>query len=458
MAKLLTAVWSGRLRQDTPRPARSRATGEAGIGIPTALFVVLIVFALGATWARLGIHNTQASAHERGRELSVQAAEAGVNEAMSELSLDDAYSGGSGSLAGDTGDYEVTVEAMSTDPDDRRRLITATGYSDLADSTPVVRRLEAEVDLESTDGFDYALFGGAGDLDGDNRLTVHGDLYGRDGVALANNSDVNGDVVSPLWITTSGNTLITGDVQAGGDVTLEDSQTTVQGSVFSAGDVHVDAHVKGDVQAAGTVTVGNNGQVDGQIAEQSPPPLISEEGLPQFTWDPASYSPTPETWSSTSAFRDSWSSDVDAGVAFEGHHRIEDTATLQLDRKWEMGDDVTIVSDGKVEMSREVSSASSDVVELVVVSFSEDGIRLSNNMTMPDGIRVLLFAPNGPVVFDNLKHFTGVVYGESIDVGQNFTLTWSEVEVPGFSWESSTPVRNRVIVRVVREVAASAAS
>lgn len=444
MARLLTFA----------RRARHQAASERGAGIITALVVGLIVLTLGITWSQIGVHHMQSSAHERGREQAVNVAEAGVNDAMSELTLDASFAGMQSSIGGE-GDFDVDVSPMSTDPTDMRRLITSTGYSpDRNDPRAVVRRYEAEVELETTDGFDFALFAGAGVLDGDNHMTVNGDVYGKDGVTLDNNTDVLGDVVSPAWVVTKNNTLVTGDVYSGGDVTLENSQTTIQGSVFSGGNVYVNAKVRGDVQAAGSVTLGPFGQVDGNIAEQSPPPPVRQEYLPTFQWDAANYSPAPTTWSSATAFRDEWFAHASTGQAFSGHHRITDTGTIVLDRKWSMGGDVTIVADGKVDLRRSITNATSETVDLVIVSFSEDGIELSNEMTLPDSIRVLLFAPNGPVDFNNLKHFTGAVYAESVLVDQNFTLTWMLPDVPGFSWTESSDVHYRVVLRVLREMSA----
>lgn len=430
------------------RLLRTSLRDEHGLGIPTAMFVTLTVFVLGATWARIAVHSADRSAHDRSREQALQAAEAGVNAAMSRLTVDAAYAGGSGSLPDRTGDYDVAVAPVA--PGDLRRLITATGHAPERDAKRVVsRRLEAQVDLEPGDGFTYALFAGTGVLTGDNHMTVTGDVYGRDGVALANNTDIHGDVVSPSWVTVDNNTLVTGDIRAGGDVTLELSATTVQGSVYSHGNVVVKAHVEGDVQAAGSVTVQVGGQVDGDIAEYSTPPPVRTEALPEFTWDPADYSPAPSTWSSASAFKSHWQANANA---FSGHHRITDTAQITLDSSWTMSDDVTIVSDGMVKLTRDVTNAGSDTLYLVIVSFSEQGIEFTNNVTLPNSVKLLLFAQNGPVVFRNLKNFSGSVYARSIEADQNLTLSHSAFDVPGFSWSAATDVHYRVAMRVLREV------
>lgn len=445
MARLLTLLRSGRLD----------ARREDGVGVPTALFVALAVFTLGATWTQIGIHDVTLSTHERAREQALNAAEAGINSAMSALTVDANYTTGTGTLSAQTGEWAVEVKpVVTTDPTDRRRQIIATGYAPTRAQPSGVRTLEAEVDLETSDGFEFGLFAGAGTISGANHMTVNGDIYATHGIALANNSDINGDIVSPAYVSTSNSSVVAGDIRAGGDLTIENSQTTVQGSVFSGGNASINGHVAGNAQAAGTISVG--GVVDGTASPYSPPPAVEVQNLPVFTWDPANYSPAPATWSSTSSFWTDWSNKALGGLAFNGHHRINDTAALNLDRKWKMDADVTIVSDGKITLSKEVLNAGSGTLDLVVITTSASGIELNNNVTIPDSIRLLLFAPNGPVTFKNLKHFAGAVYGQTITVDQNFTLTFSEPDAPGFNWATSTAVHYDVFVRVLREVAAAA--
>lgn len=428
---------------------------ERGVGVPTALVVTVVVFVLGATWAGLSVHSTERSTYERSEEQALDVAEAAVHQAMSALTLSPFYAGTSGSLPGRVGDYEVLVTAVNpADPTDLRRVITATGWSPSRSAEhPVARRLQADVELETIDGFDYALFAAPGDLRGANHLTVVGDVYSRSSITFRNNTNVQGDVVTPGSVSTSNNSVISGDIRAGGNVTLENAMTTVQGSVFSGGDVYVNARVEGDVQAKGTVTLGPAGWVGGAIAPQSAPPPVRVEGLPTFTWDPANYTPAPTTWASASAFYDAWRTATLSGQPFNGHHRITDTAPVNLDRKWKMSQDVTIVSDGPLTLSREISNAGSSTLTLVVISFSTSGITVTNDVTIPNSIRVLLFAPNGPVRFLNLKNFTGAVFGQSIQVDQNFTLTLTKLNPPGFTWGTASDVHYRVILRTLREVA-----
>ena len=90
------------------RPAPQRGTGEEGVSLLTAMMIALTVFAIGAIWTSLATHQYGQSARERQRDQARNAAEAGINEAMSRLSADGGYSTSAlAALPGGAGEYEV---------------------------------------------------------------------------------------------------------------------------------------------------------------------------------------------------------------------------------------------------------------------------------------------------------------------------------------------------------------
>lgn len=432
-----------------------RARAEDGVGVPTALLVAVTVFLLGATWTQLGLHSASISTHDKGREQALNAAEAGLNQAMSRLTLDKDYAGESGTLPGGVGEFETTVAPVDpTNPDDMRRLITADGYSpSKVAERPVERRMEAQVDVEEADGFDYAAFAGNGKIIVKNVLDVGGDLYAQGGVEAGNNTTALGDLKTPAYIDLGNQTIVEGSIYADGNVTIG-WNSTVQGSIYARGDVSLGNNtvVEGDVQAGGTITLGSGASIQGGTAEGSPPPPVIQESMPTFTWNPDNYSPAPTTWLTTSAFRDQWLNNTGG---FNGHHKIDDTARLELDKKWKMNGDVTIVSDGEVVISHSISNATAgETLDLVVISNHVDGISIKNGATIPDSIRVLFFAPNGTVHVDNNKHVAGTFYGETVSSINDLDLTGTAPDAPGFSWTAATTIHYRVVVRVLREVVA----
>jgi hypothetical protein len=441
MARLLT----GRL---------ARAVGdEEGVSLATALVITLAVFALGEVWIGLASHEVGQSGRERLREQARNAAEAGINAAMSQLSSDAGYTGTSlAVLAGATGEYEVTVAPVSADPNDNRRYIIATGYAPSRNNPRrVARRLEQQVDLIPTSGFRYALFTAPGGIAGANYMTVTGDLYSDGDLVLSNNGTVSGNVTSLGSVTTANNSTVGGDIRAAGNVTVDNARTTVLGSVYSGGNVSITGRVRGGVQAAGTIT---GGTVDGDRAQYSPPPPPQRQTLPTFTWDPANY-PSSQEWASPASFQSHWQANTGA---FSGHHRIACpppcTGSITLDATWTMTGDVTIVTDSPITLSREVRNGAGTPLTLTIVSYSSasPAILMSNNISLPDSVRVVFFAPHGPVKFSNLKHFSGAIYASSMILDQQFTLTFVPVSVPGFNWNLVSSTHFAVQARTFREV------
>ena len=426
MAQLLRTLY---------RRSASDGGPEGGMAIVLSLSVAFVVFAIGATWIGLGTHQVTITGRDNLRDQARNVAEAGLNAAMSGLSADAAFAGYTlTALTG--GEFEVDVMPVSADPSDPRRYIVARGYSPTkAHPNRVARRLEQQVELIPTDGFRHALFSYPGGISGANRMTVNGDIYASGDLALSNHATVAGSVTSLGSVTTSNNSTIAGNVQAVEDVRLDNSSTTVLGNVYAGGDVTMTGHVKGSVQAGGTIS---GGTVDGGRAQYSPPPPPPPQTLPTFTWDPANY-PAVSTWAGPSSFQTNWSAN---NGAFSGAHRVgcsSPCSAIDLGSKWTITGDTTIVADGPISLSRDMANGAGGPVTLTIVSYATDtastkAITMSNNVALPDDVQVVFFAPNGTVKFSNLKHFTGTVYAANIALDQQFTLTFKPVVPPGFDF------------------------
>src|SRR5581483_10294453 len=274
---------------------------------------------------------------------------------------------------------------------------------------------------------------------GANKMTVNGDVYANGDLSLSNNATVAGSVTSLGSITTANNSTISGDVVAAKDVTLDNPATTVLGNVYAGGDVTMTGHVKGDVQAGGTIS---GGTVDGARAQNSPPPPPAPQTLPTFAWDPANY-PSVSNWATPAAFNTWFSAPC--------------TTAVTLGTKWTMTGDTTIVADGPISLSRDMTNGTSGPVTLTVVSLATDSastpaISMSNNVSLPDNVEVVFFANNGSVRFSNLKHFTGTVYASSIQLDQQFTLTFQPVAEPGFDFGLTSSSHFQIQAEAYKEV------
>ena len=338
----------------------------------------------------------------------------------------------------------------------------STGYAPTkATAERVARRLEQQVDLISTSDFRYALFTAPGGIAGANNMTVNGDVYSADDLTLTNKATVSGSVTSLGTVTTVNNSTIGGDIRAAGNVTIDNASTTVLGNVYSGGNVTITGRVRGNVQAAGSIT---GGKVDGSRAQYSPPPPVQAQTVPTFTWNPTNYATSAEPRRLPPArdltpaeFQQLWGANK---TAFNGHYRVRcppSLAGIILDDKWTMTGDVTIASDAPITMSREVDNGTGGAaLTLTVVSFAtaSPAILMSNSISPPDSIRIALVAPNGSVSFQNRKNFSGAVYATSMSLEQQFTLTFVPVVVTGFTWDLASSTHFVIQSRVFREVPA----
>ena len=427
---------------------------ESGMAMVLSLSVAFIVFTIGAVWLGIGTHQVMATGRDKLRDQARSVAEAGLNAAMSGLSADSDFTGlPLTTVAG--GQYEVSVLTVSNDPNDGRRYIVAKGYAPTkANPRRTAKRLEQQVTLLPTDGFRYALFSAPGGISGANYMTVNGDVYANGDLNLSNNATVAGSVTSLGSVTTANHSTIAGDIQAANNVTLDNAQTTVLGNVYAGGNVTMTGHVKGSVQAGGSIS---GGTVDGARAAYSPPAPPESQTLPTFTWDPNNY-PVVTTWATPALFNAYFSSHTGS---FSGAHRISCpapcTTAVNLGDKWTMTGDTTIVADGPVTLSRDMSNGTSHPVKLTIVSFATDtgstpAITMSNNVTLPDDVEVVYYANNGSVKFSNLKHFTGTVYASSISLDQQFQLTFQPVTLAGFDFDLSSSSHFQIQSGAFKEV------
>jgi cytoskeletal protein CcmA (bactofilin family) len=427
---------------------------EGGMALIMSISVAFIVFALGAVWIGLGSHQVTATGRDKLREQARNVAEAGLNAAMSGLSANASFTGfGLTAITG--GEFEVSVLPVSLDPSDPRRYLVAKGYAPTkAHPRRVARRLEQQVELLPMDGFRYALFTYPGGVSGANYMTVNGDVYASGDLTLQNNAMVAGAVTALGSVTTTNNTTIAGDVQAGNNVTLDNANTTVLGNVFAGGNVTMTGRVKGNVQAGGTIS---GGTVDGSRSPSSPPAPPAPQTLPTFTWDPANY-PAVWNWATPSAFQTYWSSRLSG---FSGAHRVgcpaPCTTAVDIGSRWTITDDTTIVAGGPITLSRDLINGAGHPVTLTFVSFATDNgstpaITMFNNVTLPDDVNVVFYAPNGTVKFSNLKHFTGTVYAANVALDQQFTLTFKPVTLAGFDFDLTSSTHFQIQAGAFKEV------
>lgn len=474
---------------------------ERGVGMVTAMIVMLVVFATGALWVQQSVHQTQSSGLERAREQALAAAEAGLNRMMSQLSTNanncsNSFTGSpaaalTGTISGG-GEYEVAFPQAGdaryvdcSNANELRRYIIARGYAPSKANSVARRQVEQQIDLLGTDGFKFALFATTGGITGANQISVRGDAYSFAPVSVNNNSTITGSLTAHGAVNLTGSTTVTGRVWASGavDVNTTGGGTGVGGDVWtSSGGINVVSRIGGNAQAAGSIT--GSGTVAGSKIPNSPtapPPSLT---LPTFTWATANYT-SPCIWSTSlppacdptntgttpsTAFQSYFNSRT---TNFSGHHRITSCGSpysafncspavggIEFGNNWNMNGNTTIVSDGPITISRDITSSSSGTLVVVskypgtpcnTVGTACNAVKLTNNWTIPANVKVLIFAENGCVDVSNLKTFTGTIYARCVDLDNNFDLTYYPVSPPGFDWTSASQTHYTIQARTFRE-------
>ena len=77
---------------------------------------------------------------------------------------------------------------------------------------------------------------------------------------------------------------------------------------------------------------------------------------------------------------------------------------------------------------------------------------MTTQVTIPDSVKVVLFSPNAPVKFVNLKHFSGTIYANSIQLDQQFQLSFVPVQVPGFEFGVASSSHFQIQAGAFKEV------
>ncbi len=197
--------------------------------------------------------------------------------------------------------------------------------------------------------------------------------------------------------------------------------------------------------------------MDGSRSQYSPPAPPAAQTLPTFTWDPANY-PSWSPYANPTAFQTYWNANKSA---FSGTHKIECpapcTTVIDFGSKWTLTGDTTIVAGGRIDLSRDIANAAGHPITLTIVTTATDSgstpaVAMSNNVTLPDDVEVVFFAPNGTVKFTQLKHFTGTVYASSIALSQQFTLTFQPVAPAGFDFGLTSSTHYSIQAGAFKEV------
>ena len=212
------------------------------------------------------------------------------------------------------------------------------------------------------------------------------------------------------------------------------------------------------------------GQPDGsKVFTRTCTAAPATKAIPEFTYNPANYTPAPLEFASTSAFQTYVNAHKNSmsgtfrvyGPTNDGNQYVDITGIR-------VAGDLTIVANGPItadQGSADVTALNNDDKLMVLVSYYEPpsgaaacasnggnpgdcAIGVKNNFQVSNNTATLVYAPNGPIAFKNNAEFFGAVYGANIVMKNNQVTTYdSRVEqIVGFgpvtleqeSWQELT--------------------
>lgn len=439
---------------------RRRAERDDGFALIVVMVVISIVTIMTIGMIATGLHLDQATARGRRHSLALQVAEAGVDQAVYELSQDGLYPGTGGTVSVPGGQYEVTV----TVPRVGWATIESTGYvPNEAAANAVKRRIRAAYGPERA--FRYALFSESG-LEVKNNGETVGDVFANGSIILTNNSGVRGSVNSATGTVKLNNNATVrkndgegGDIRSGGydlggswGVQL-DGGSVVEGSVSARAEqcpgtttddsrynVSNAGMIQGNAVARGNI----NGSVQGSKTPFTCVERQATQQLPEFHYDPELY-PDPNEYGTSpdadgvrTGARTAFQSWITANASsMTGTHRVMDTgcrdepsgstSVLELGGTTITGD-FTLITNCRVDFSNNASySGSPDAYVTIVAlnsSTSPAAIDIKNNFDIPDpGPAVLMYSP-GLIQVKNNPEANGAVFAGSISFKNNMDVTY----------------------------------
>ena len=355
---------------------------EHGFAMIMTVLIIMIGALLAAIILTQGSTTDRHSARGANWNQALQTADAGVERATALLQA------GNGAVPAPftdhtaDGDYDVTVTYLGRHRyqiDNAARVGSVQGLA----SERTVR-----VILGPPKSFKYALFS-LSSVDTKNNDIVNGDIWANDEVTVDQNDVVNGSVTSATkYVTMRNGSRITGDVQTGG---YNSAGYAVEGRVIDGnvkasstspdcvddpghGNYRVDASSIG-----GKLTTWSSfaaGQPDGsKVFTRTCTAAPATKAIPEFTYNPANYTPAPLEFASTSAFQTYVNAHKNSmsgtfrvyGPTNDGNQYVDITGIR-------VAGDLTIVANGPItadQGSADVTALNNDDKLMVLVSYYE---------------------------------------------------------------------------------------
>lgn len=479
---------------------------ERGVAMIVALLVTFVVFLLSFYVVNLAIHDVDQSSYDRRRLLSVNAAEAGVNDyyaylgsflrgsTQSELTTIQCSLSASVSTGPNLASYTATIEFFNSSggvvscPPPSGAVpaavrIRSTGHA----PTGLPRVMESYAQVVPVYGGNKAALLSGATTSLSQKMTVNGydgsdaDAYFLGNLTVSNNETFSGNLYVQGSVTLDNSTTIDGTLWALNNISMTKGSSTVSGNAYSTnGSITISnpAVIYGEAKAK--TTIASTSQIRGtsypNTSGIATPPTQPFPSLPYdlTKWTNAGFQLADGQAFTTCAAAKSWltnpanlPSNPVAGVNYDYVLRLQPSPGCDL--SFGTGDivnlpgNVAILTDCGITMSNHpVFQSVNGNHSLYLISVSgtcpaggSKAISTANqvefnNLTSPDRLDVFIYS-EGAVTLANLSAMNGQVYGKPVTASNQTTLNYVPVYVPGLT----TVTGFRQNVQYIREVQSS---
>jgi hypothetical protein len=437
---------------------------ERGMAMITAILISVAVLGLAVVATGVAVYNNNQSARDRARLQTIDAAEAGLNEAA--LRVEGSAPGSlpctlSGDLdANPPVRYQVTISYYGTYPPSGSPMscppttapaaatVASLGTSSAGSQAP--RKMVSQVRLTPRyGGFDTALFSNAG-LTLVNNLNIvgnDGDVYTNGNVDCNNPIALGGSLLAQGSVTMRNSCSVAEDVYAQGAINMSQSSRIGHDAKSSRGSIALSqsAEIANSATAYGSITVSGSARIGGTRTENyatlTDPPVKT---LPTINYVPADWTSagytiqTYTTCSAAKAFIDALPNDGRNYVV-----RIAANCLLQWGNNSTIRvyQDVAIIYDGQIGFANQTEWLSGDGEEhsiLFINPASTSGtcasrnpaFSTSNNTSFAEVLKQFVYTPC-TATFDNFNRLKGQFMADVVNITNNFTLNFAPIPVPG---------------------------
>ncbi len=482
-------------------------SGEEGVALITALLVMMVTSTLAIAAFYVSLHSSSSSSIYQSRVKSIDAAQAGINLAYSQLqssSLATFSSSSSCSISGSlatsgsnatTADYQVSISYYSSlpasgtgscpfvsstsNPYPVAAEITSSGY--LASAPSNKRTMQSLVDLTPAPVFNNAIFSNSSLAIG-NHLSLSGsssnnaNIYVNQNFTCSNNATIGGNVFVPSasgTATLSNSCNVNNNVWSTGDINLAGTANIGGNAISSSGSISLtnNSSITGNASAAGTVNVSSPATVSGNIYNHATLAAPPSQPFPQLSyssaynsWVNAGYTLNPTTsCSAAKTLINGWygpgGTPPTTGTGKELVVINTSTGcTLSFSNKTVLSvlHSLAVITNGSISISQNFNASSADglahQIAFIVPSTTDcstgGNITIGQSVTFNSPLSTFFYTPcTSPGAITIGGHFTnsGTMYGGNIKLNNLFTMTYVSPSVPG----APPPVSNSFNVDIV---------